>query len=114
MLVAVTGGREYSNKKRVFSKLSKYHEQFHFTHLLHGDSDGLDRLAGEWGSRKKGVQVLKAPAHWDRDGRAAGPIRNSMMAMLPIDVLLVFPGGTGTADMMKKAKAKGIRCIVIK
>ncbi len=59
---------------------------------------------------------LKAiPADWDKFGKGAGPIRNQQMIDEgKPDLVVAFPGGTGTADMVKRAKKHGIEVIEVK
>ena len=48
------------------------------------------------------------PAAWDR-GRRAGPERNQRMIEIgEPDGGVAFPGGCGTADMVRKARAAGL------
>jgi hypothetical protein len=50
------------------------------------------------------VPVIEFPANWKVYGRAAGPIRNMKMLLEgKPDLVVAFPGGIGTADMVKKA-----------
>jgi hypothetical protein len=45
------------------------------------------------------------PANWGRYGPAAGPIRNTQMLIEGRPELVVFfPGGDGTKDMVEKAR----------
>lgn len=113
VVIAVTGGRDYDDRERVFAKLDKYHERYKFTHLLHGSARGLDSLADAWTDTKRGVQSVSCRAHWSRDRKAAGAIRNHMMAVLRPKVLLAFPGGAGTSDMVKQCQRLGIKVIHI-
>jgi hypothetical protein len=55
------------------------------------------------------------PAQWDRYGEAAGPIRNAwMLEFGKPDLVVAFPGGRGTADMISKARKAGIEvCEVV-
>jgi len=53
-------------------------------------------------------------AKWSKHGRAAGPIRNQeMIDECKPDLVVAFPGGRGTADMVRRAKAAGIRVIEV-
>lgn len=56
--------------------------------------------------------VRAFPADWHRDGKAAGPIRNRRMLLegMP-DLVVAFPGGRGTADMVRRARAAGIEVV---
>ena len=49
-------------------------------------------------------------ACWTKYGTAAGPIRNGEMADYG-DALAYVPDGTGTADMLRKATAAGLRIV---
>ena len=49
------------------------------------------------------------PADWDTHGRGAGPIRNKqMLEEGKPDLVIAFPGGKGTANMIGQAKEAGI------
>jgi hypothetical protein len=52
-------------------------------------------------------------AKWHVHGRAAGPIRNGVMIDMRPDIVIAFPGGDGTADMVAQATEAGIRVIRI-
>jgi hypothetical protein len=71
--------------------------------IAHGDARGADRLAHDWAIRH-GVVVTRYPADWSL-GRKAGPLRNQhMLEDFKPDFVVAFPGGRGTADMVKRAK----------
>jgi hypothetical protein len=112
MRVLVTGGRDFGDRKLLFETLDRLHATHVFSVLIHGDASGADRLAGEW-AVARGVQVEAHPADWKKHGRAAGPIRNTQMLDEKPDLLVAFPGGRGTADMVRKAKAAGLEVVMI-
>lgn len=107
MRVLVTGGRDFGNRELLFEILDRLHATHGFTLLIHGDASGADRLAGEWGAAR-GVAVEAHPADWKKHGRAAGPIRNQKMLEENPELVVAFPGGRGTADMVTKAKRAGV------
>lgn len=80
--------------------------------MIHGDASGADRLSGEWAA-SKGIQVEARPADWSKHGRAAGPIRNSQMLDEKPELVIAFPGGQGTADMVRKAKQTGLEVVMV-
>lgn len=84
--------------------------------IIHGAAKGADRHAAVW-ARDWGVDQLPFPAEWYRDGkldRSAGPRRNQrMLDEGKPDLVIAFPGGTGTADMVRRARAAGIRVMEI-
>lgn len=107
--VCVTGGREFDNIPFTAEALALFERTIGPIGLLaHGDARGLDRTAARLS--KLALKDTRAfPADWDRYGDAAGAIRNGeMLEEFQPEVLLVFPGGTGTADCTRKARKMGI------
>jgi hypothetical protein len=115
MKVVVTGGRDYSDMGCILRALDELHGETPITLLIEGEASGLDKRAAHW-AKLRGVPVQKCPAPWDdidhpdavvrysRAGRpydaTAGTRRNqSMIDDWQPEFALVFPGGTGTADM---------------
>lgn len=115
MKILVCGGRGYRNREFVFSTLNTINAAYDdgITCVVHGNAPGADSLADDW-ARQEGVEVRAVPAQWALHGRRAGPIRNAQMLAENPDIGLVvaFPGGTGTEDMIRKAKAAGIDTLV--
>lgn len=123
MRVVVTGGRDYCETARTFEILDEFHARRPITTLIEGEAQGLDIRAKAWAQRR-GVAIDPHPAPWDdvdhpeavvrrrRDGKLydanAGPRRNQEMVDAKPDYGLVFPGGTGTADMRRRLVAAGI------
>lgn len=78
------------------------------TVIIHGGAKGADSLADQW-AVTKGVEIEEYKADWIKHGRAAGPIRNQLMLDKgKPDLVIAFPGGAGTADMVRRAKKAGI------
>jgi predicted Rossmann-fold nucleotide-binding protein len=48
---------------------------------------------------------------WDNFGSRAGAMRNENMLLLAPDLVVAFPGGPGTAHMVRIAKRNKIRVI---
>jgi hypothetical protein len=112
MKVLVTGGREYKGRKFLSDELWKIHEATPITTLIHGGARGADRLAGDWGRNRKTIEVISVPADWNRYGKKAGALRNQLMLdEHQPELVLAFPGGTGTADMVRRARAHNIPVI---
>lgn len=77
------------------------------TAVIHGGCEGADMCAAQWAT-KRGIPAQEFAADWNKYGKAAGPIRNQrMLDEGKPDVVLVFPGGSGTADMTRRALASG-------
>jgi hypothetical protein len=100
----VCGGRDYADADHVARVLMELPSDWT---LVHGDGTGADTLAANWW-RRHGRPVEAHPANWTKYGKSAGPRRNQEMADAGAEFLWAFPGGRGTADMTKRAKAAGI------
>jgi hypothetical protein len=59
-----------------------------------------------------GIPHEPHPADWESYPRAAGAIRNSQMLLTNPQYCVAFPGGRGTADMMRKAALHGLTVYV--
>lgn len=82
--------------------------------VVHGAAPGADTLADDW-ARDLAVEVQPVPADWKAHGRAAGPIRNQkMLDDHKPNLVVAFPGGRGTADMVERARKAGIDVAEIK
>lgn len=112
MRVLVCGGRNYRDMKSVFASLDGLDPVPSL--IVHGGATGADSCAGEW-ARKRGVVCRVYHADWHKHGRAAGPIRNQkMLDCGKPEMVMAFPGGVGTADMVRRAKAAGVKVTEIK
>lgn len=105
----ICGGREFSDRNMFDCAMSTLlGARGCPAKVVHGAARGADTLAGEWADRHA-VDVVACPADWKANGRAAGPIRNSeMLRDHRPDLVIAFPGGRGTADMVAKAEKAGI------
>ena len=111
MRVLVCGGRHFSDVEFVHSVLNNLHKKNIITTLIEGDARGADRIAGYW-ARKNRVTNEKFPADWKKYGNAAGPIRNSqMLEEGKPDLVVAFPGGRGTRNMIERAKSVDVRVV---
>jgi hypothetical protein len=106
--VLVCGGRDYADRERVFSLLDLAHAASEFSCVIHGCARGADTLAGDW-AEVRNIPVERYPALWEQHGRRAGSVRNQLMLTdgKP-DLVIAFPGGAGTADMIRRSKAAGL------
>ena len=108
MVILVCGGRTYNNKDKVNEVLSSIHKETPISVLIHGAAKGADTLAGCW-ARENGIKEKQYPALWNTHGKAAGIMRNQkMLDDNKVDLVIAFPGGKGTADMVERAKKANI------
>lgn len=112
MRVIVCGGRGFDDSVVAYRFLDMLHAIHKFQLVIHGAAKGADTLADNWAYARH-VKVAKYPALWKVHGnRKAGPIRNSQMLKEGSpDLVIAFPGGNGTRDMVSKARASGVDVI---
>ncbi len=109
MRVLVCGGRNYSDYETMKEVLSFFSKNYlKITHIIEGGATGADTLAARYAA-EMGIKHTQYKAEWDKDGKAAGPIRNSRMIVEGNPhFVIAFPGGHGTKDMINKAFSAGI------
>ena len=94
-----------------------------FAELIVGSHQGADLFGHEW-AQSRGITTMTFWANWQRDGRAAGPVRNTRMLLhimgesfrvshnvLTLALVVAFPGGKGTADMCHQASFAGVEVL---
>lgn len=109
MKALVCGGRDFNSPAQVWHDLNNLHEDFGFTKLIQGGAKGADRFAKEWAATHPEVEVWTTKANWEKFGKAAGPKRNARMLEWEPDFVIAFPGGRGTADMIRQAHEAGYK-----
>jgi len=118
--ILVCGGRGYSDWPRVrevLDELAAKHSKFYKDAenwlpvdltIIHGGAKGADSLADQWAA-VNWTSLRVYEADWETHGRSAGPKRNQLMLEdgKP-DLIVAFPGGRGTAHMVKIARDAGV------
>jgi ABC-type Fe3+-hydroxamate transport system substrate-binding protein len=117
--VLVCGGRDFHYQSIVGEIIeSVLYEEFWKTNtgsrpwlqdiLICGMARGADLAAYSW-AQKAGMPVEKYVPNWDKHGRAAGIIRNKeMLEEGKPDLVIAFPGGRGTDNMVSIALKAGV------
>jgi hypothetical protein len=110
--VLLCGGRDLRDAELVETTLDRLRAaRGPFDCVIHGGARGADRIAGRW-ARKNGVLEWDFLPEWHRAGMRDGAVRNRRMMELALPQLVIaFPGGSGTADMVERAKAAGVEVI---
>jgi hypothetical protein len=112
--VLVCGGRNYDDREQLFRILDVAHKANPIVCLVHGAARGADTLAGYW-ALNHGVRCKAYPADWDQDGKAAGPIRNRrMLEEGKPHMVIAFPGGKGTSDMIQQAESANVPVVRVR
>jgi predicted Rossmann-fold nucleotide-binding protein len=113
MRVIVCGGRNYWDRVLAYAVLDKLHRQKGIDAIIQGGANGADTLASEWADSRS-VRNIQFDADWESHGNFAGPMRNRRMLEEGRPALVIaFPGGRGTADMVKKARKAGVQVVEI-
>lgn len=106
MRVIVCGGRDYDDRSAVYGALDALRQSVpHGTLVvIQGGATGADELARDWCCTME-TEYVNVPAKWSKEGKKAGPLRNQrMIDVYEPELVLAFPGGSGTADMVWRAE----------
>lgn len=123
MRILVCGGRDFSATNAFNWLQSNLKDEvshatgcaiWSLSAIIHGGARGADEGAAAFGASEN-VKVLRFDADWKRFGRSAGHIRNmKMLREGKPDVVLAFPGGRGTANMIMQATDAGVKVIRVR
>jgi hypothetical protein len=117
VVIVVAGGRDLSwPQERIASALLQRSGGRAVHLLLHGSARGADQAIGR-AAHQLGWRVQSLPVEWGRYGRSAGPIRNRRLleqalaeaqahtspAFSASVLVIVFPGGPGTASLVQRS-----------
>lgn len=107
--VLVCGGREFTN----YELICRILDQINILRIVEGEQRGADLLAREYAVNNQ-IPFRAFPANWAKFGRAAGSIRNKQMLDEGLPNLVVaFPGGIGTANMIRQSRERSIEVIQV-
>ena len=113
MKVIVCGGPTYDDWTLLRDTLDRLNkERGPITHIIHGGAYGADSLAGDYADLRK-IQTVECKANWANMSRLAGPYRNKAMLALGPDLVVAFPGGSGTRNMVELARDAGVEVLEI-
>lgn len=105
MRVLICGGRDFDNMNAVSRAMRTVQERYGVTCVIQGGARGADYLGKLWAERE-GIPVFECRANWNRYGKRAGPVRNGwMIEHGKPDLVVAFPGGAGTDNMLAQAAA---------
>lgn len=101
MKLAIIGSREFNDYSLM---KEKFLELRNIDCIISGGARGADTLA-EQIAKEFNLELKVFPAEWNKFGKSAGIIRNTIIAENS-DIILAFPIGKsiGTWDTIKKAR----------
>ena len=122
--ILVCGGRGYYKYSKVWQTLGNLITDAWFKDpedaitIIQGGATGADFCAKIFALDEYDqvplIQHKEFPADWKTHGKAAGSIRNQqMLDEGKPDIVVAFPGGAGTADMIRRATAAGVEVIQV-
>lgn len=117
IVVAVSGGRRYSDDARLNAVLDRIHRARGIRQIIEGGcpvgDGGADERTRKW-AKKNQVNCLSIPPKEDKYGwPSCGPRRNREMGQEKIDLWVFFPGDRGTADARSVAVSIGCEILEI-
>lgn len=118
MRLLVCGSRTFSDDALLIRVLDGFKMAAADLVIIQGEAAGADRKARNWAIGSK-VQFESYPADWQKDGKAAGPIRNQRMLDegKPTSVLAFvdkpLAESFGTFDMVRRAKRAQVPVYVV-
>jgi len=114
MKVIIAGGRDFCKKDLLIDTLRYFQKEYgDIAEVVCGMAPGADTLGRLWAEFME-IPVKEFPADWDKNGKAAGPIRNKQMAEYA-DALIAFWDGKskGTKNMIDQATKQKLRVVII-
>lgn len=111
--VLVCGGRDFRSWGFIYSQLNQLNAREPFSCVIEGGASGVDNFARIWAQERR-IAVVTVKADWATHGKAAGPLRNAKMLIdHDPDLVVAFPGGRGTASMVRLAHQYAFRVIEV-
>ena len=113
MRVLVCGSRHSDDVHLVFETLDALHARRPISFLIERGATGADKYAAAWADQAN-VRSQAFRAEWMRYGADAETIRDQqVIEQGSPDLVVAFPGGRGTADMVRRARAASIEVIEV-
>lgn len=109
MCILVCGGRDYEDRTSFYYYMDDLVKLYgRPITIIEGGARGADALAKEFAATE-GLISETYPADWKKHGKSASPIRNKLMLDEgKPDLVVAFPGGRGTENMIQQAEKAGV------
>jgi len=103
MKLAIVGSRTFTDFEFV-KKILQYHP---CTQIVSGGAKGADMLAKRYAA-ENGIPIKEFLPNWDKDGRAAGYLRNKQIVNACDELIAFWDGESkGTAHSIRLAEEAG-------
>lgn len=112
MRVLVCGGSSYRDEAAVFDELDKLHKHQPISLIINGGARGADYSSNQW-AKERSVPLRVFKADRQQFGEQAVFVLNGdMITEAEPELILAFPGGDVTADMVRQAEAASINVVI--
>lgn len=110
MRLLVCGGRHFDDAVLVEAELTAFHAATPISVVIHGGLPCIGMPVESWARRNK-VHVVRYPANFSL-GKSGDSLRDAfMLGDSRADMLLIFPGGRRTAELLREAERKQVPVI---
>ncbi|SDR58524.1 Protein of unknown function [Rhizobiales bacterium GAS113] len=114
MRIIVCGGRNHCDRRLVERELTRLHWRMPISVVIHGGGDAQAIAIEHW-ARMRGLAVVRYRPNWERFGHRGEILRNAfMLEDTRPDLVVAFPGGHSTADLVQRARNSGIAVLEIR
>lgn len=113
MRLIIAGGRDFNDYELLCEEATKFVANEKAVVIISGLARGADLLGCRF-AEEKGYPLRGFAAEWGKFGRAAGPIRNKLMAKDASHLLAFWDGKSrGTRHMIDYAEKLGLKVKVV-
>jgi hypothetical protein len=104
MKVIIAGSRNVNDYSLVVQAVER--SGYSITEVVSGCAVGVDRLGEQW-AKANNIPIKEMPADWNRNGKAAGSMRNRDMAEYADAAIVVWDGKSpGSRNMVENMICK--------
>jgi hypothetical protein len=106
MRVIIAGSRSLDENEPYYLRLleslvTKFIDQYgEITEVVSGTARGADLLGEKWANENR-VKIARFPADWKKNGKAAGPIRNTQMGQYADGAIIIWDGKSPGSKHMR-------------
>jgi hypothetical protein len=108
--IIVTGGAGFCDRARIYAELSATHNLYPITRMLVSDASKAEKIAAGWAG-EMGIPVATFMLDYTMPRLDAVALRHQLMICQQPNLVLAFPGGASTADLINQSKLAEIKIV---
>jgi hypothetical protein len=113
MRLIVCGGRSFTNFELVERELTQLNCNKPISVLIHGWIGPAASVIEHW-ARENDIPIVRYPPNWELHGKGAETRRNEfMLSDSRPGLVIAFPGGPDTSDLVRRALNKGVAVLAV-